>query len=404
MDGTPGSPDSALWARVPGHLSPSAATLAIVGDYVSGAVSQPLGRRAMGRSLDNTLRMVQLKPTEWVLCDIRIHALVGGYAPGHRLSLVPRRRSSGDGEPIHRSSPVARGRSFFLVNPQRRVTNVRSRETATIGSHGIRADRHPKIGSDRAVHPLPAPDSVGAVAAAVVAVDSSSAPTQPLDSALDTARRRLGGAGASSTTTSIPSSRRARPRRDRTGPGTDHDGAPAGSDHVPPRHAHDRAVPAAPGLRGRTRHRRRRLRDARLPGPLADGHPWHQRRRRGEPAVGRRRVDPPATEGGRAAGCRGHRRARHQRPDHRHRLRQHDGDPQRRQPRVVFVNIHVDQPWQDPNNAVLAAGAARYPNVVRGRLGVAGRAEPRVVRIGRHAPRHRRTGGGRPGQPHDLPP
>jgi acyl-CoA thioesterase II len=83
MDGTTsGSPDSALWARVPGHLTPSAATLAIVGDYVSGAVSQPLGRRAMGRSLDNTLRMVQVKPTEWVLCDIRMHAVVGGYAQG----------------------------------------------------------------------------------------------------------------------------------------------------------------------------------------------------------------------------------------------------------------------------------------------------------------------------------
>jgi acyl-CoA thioesterase len=82
MDGTFGSPDSALWARVPGHLTPSAATLAIFGDYVSGAVSQPIGRRAMGRSLDNTLRMVQLKPTEWVLCDIRIHALVGGYGQG----------------------------------------------------------------------------------------------------------------------------------------------------------------------------------------------------------------------------------------------------------------------------------------------------------------------------------
>jgi acyl-CoA thioesterase II len=82
MDGTPGSPDSALWARVPGHLTPSAATLAIVGDYVSGAVSQPIGRRAMGRSLDNTLRMVQLKPTEWVLCDIHMHALVDGYAQG----------------------------------------------------------------------------------------------------------------------------------------------------------------------------------------------------------------------------------------------------------------------------------------------------------------------------------
>ena len=32
--------------------------------------------------------------------------------------------------------------------------------------------------------------------------------------------------------------------------------------------------------------------------------------------------------------------------------------------RVVFVNVHVDKPWQDPNNQVLAAGAARYPNVV----------------------------------------
>jgi len=82
MDGTPGSPDSALWARVPGHLAPSAATLAIVGDYLSGAVSQPLGHRAMGRSLDNTLRVVRLKPTGWVLCDIRIHALVDGYAQG----------------------------------------------------------------------------------------------------------------------------------------------------------------------------------------------------------------------------------------------------------------------------------------------------------------------------------
>jgi hypothetical protein len=34
--------------------------------------------------------------------------------------------------------------------------------------------------------------------------------------------------------------------------------------------------------------------------------------------------------------------------------------------RVVFVNTHVDRPWQDPNNAVLANGARRYPNVVVG--------------------------------------
>jgi len=77
-----GDPDSALWARVPGHLEPSAATLAIFGDYVSGAASQPLGRNAMGRSLDNTLRVARLVPTEWVLCDLRIHAVVDGYAQG----------------------------------------------------------------------------------------------------------------------------------------------------------------------------------------------------------------------------------------------------------------------------------------------------------------------------------
>ena len=79
---TPGEPTSALWARVPGHLEPSAATLAILGDYVTGGVSQPLGRRTFSRSLDNTLRVVRLEPTEWVLCDIRIQALADGYGQG----------------------------------------------------------------------------------------------------------------------------------------------------------------------------------------------------------------------------------------------------------------------------------------------------------------------------------
>ncbi len=78
----PGDPRSALWARVPGHLEPSAATLAIIGDYVTGGVSQPLARRVMSRSLDNTIRVVRLEPTEWVLCDIRIQAMVDGYGQG----------------------------------------------------------------------------------------------------------------------------------------------------------------------------------------------------------------------------------------------------------------------------------------------------------------------------------
>jgi acyl-CoA thioesterase len=82
FDGSPGLPDSALWARVPGHLAPSAGTFAIFGDYVAGSAGQPLGRHIMGRSLDNTLRVVQPAQTEWVLCDIRMHALVGSMGQG----------------------------------------------------------------------------------------------------------------------------------------------------------------------------------------------------------------------------------------------------------------------------------------------------------------------------------
>jgi acyl-CoA thioesterase II len=82
VDAYRGDPRSALWVRLPGHLEPSAATLAIFGDFVSGAASQPIGRRTIGRSLDNTLRVARLTPTEWVLCDIRMHALVGGCGQG----------------------------------------------------------------------------------------------------------------------------------------------------------------------------------------------------------------------------------------------------------------------------------------------------------------------------------
>jgi acyl-CoA thioesterase len=63
-------------------MEPSAATLAIFGDYVAGGVTQPLGAHTMGRSLDNTIRIATLEPTEWVLCEIHMHALAGGFAQG----------------------------------------------------------------------------------------------------------------------------------------------------------------------------------------------------------------------------------------------------------------------------------------------------------------------------------
>ncbi len=73
---------SSLWARIP-DLEPSAATLAVLGDYVPFGIGQALGEAAGGNSLDNTLRISHLVPTEWVLIDIRIEAIANGFGHGH---------------------------------------------------------------------------------------------------------------------------------------------------------------------------------------------------------------------------------------------------------------------------------------------------------------------------------
>lgn len=74
---------SSLWARMPDLLdSSSAAALAILGDYVPFGIRQALGRMGGGTSLDNTLRVYRLVPTEWVLLDIRIHAVANGFGHG----------------------------------------------------------------------------------------------------------------------------------------------------------------------------------------------------------------------------------------------------------------------------------------------------------------------------------
>lgn len=78
------SPDgrSALWARMPDLPETTAPKLAILGDYVPFGTSQALGRPIGGNSLDNTLRVVRLAPTEWVLLDIQIHAVERGFGHG----------------------------------------------------------------------------------------------------------------------------------------------------------------------------------------------------------------------------------------------------------------------------------------------------------------------------------
>lgn len=84
LDGTePGDGQTMLWARLPDVITGvDAPSLAILGDFVPMGVGQALGARAGGNSLDNTLRVCQLVPTEWVLMDIRVHAVERGFGHG----------------------------------------------------------------------------------------------------------------------------------------------------------------------------------------------------------------------------------------------------------------------------------------------------------------------------------
>jgi acyl-CoA thioesterase len=83
LDGTPSDGRTILWSRIPAVIEGvDAATLAILGDFVPMGIGQALGLRAGGNSLDNTLRIVRLVPTEWVLLDIRIDAVQRGFGHG----------------------------------------------------------------------------------------------------------------------------------------------------------------------------------------------------------------------------------------------------------------------------------------------------------------------------------
>lgn len=83
LDGTLGDGRTIMWGRLPGVIDGvDAAALAIMGDFVPGGVGQALGRGGGGNSLDNTLRVVRLVPTEWVLLDIQVHGVDRGFGHG----------------------------------------------------------------------------------------------------------------------------------------------------------------------------------------------------------------------------------------------------------------------------------------------------------------------------------
>jgi acyl-CoA thioesterase len=73
---------SLLWIRPREGFVVDAPMLAIMADFVPSGVGNALGKNAGGNSLDNTIRIRRIVPTEWVLCDIRIHGVHGGFAHG----------------------------------------------------------------------------------------------------------------------------------------------------------------------------------------------------------------------------------------------------------------------------------------------------------------------------------
>lgn len=83
LDGTPGDGHTTVWMRlIDPPDEPGAAMLAIMGDFVPLGVGQALGGRIGGNSLDNTLRVVAMPRSEWVLVNIHINAVQRGFGHG----------------------------------------------------------------------------------------------------------------------------------------------------------------------------------------------------------------------------------------------------------------------------------------------------------------------------------
>lgn len=72
-----------LWARPMDESIPiDTAMLAVIADFVPSASGHALGKQAGANSLDNTIRIRKIVPTDWVCCDIQIHGIFDGFVHG----------------------------------------------------------------------------------------------------------------------------------------------------------------------------------------------------------------------------------------------------------------------------------------------------------------------------------
>lgn len=82
IKGGEGDGRCAVWTRMPDLLNVSAPALAVLGDYVPLGLGATLTHEVTSNSLDNTLRVAKIVPTEWVLVDIRVDVVAHGFGHG----------------------------------------------------------------------------------------------------------------------------------------------------------------------------------------------------------------------------------------------------------------------------------------------------------------------------------
>jgi acyl-CoA thioesterase len=68
---------------MPEILETSAASLAVLGDFVPMGLGMAITSEINSNSLDNTIRVMNIVPTKWVLADVRIEAVARGFGHGH---------------------------------------------------------------------------------------------------------------------------------------------------------------------------------------------------------------------------------------------------------------------------------------------------------------------------------
>jgi len=84
LDGTRTDGNFVLWIRVgAGIHATSVAELAFAGDFMPLAFANVLGQPYTGRSVDNTIRLGTLVPTEWIMVSVHVNQIVHGHGHGH---------------------------------------------------------------------------------------------------------------------------------------------------------------------------------------------------------------------------------------------------------------------------------------------------------------------------------